>query len=280
MPELPEVETMRRQLTPIVGSEILEVCRPRWRLRPIGMRPAFVHLRKILRNSRVAEITRLGKRIVLWTEKGSCSWALVIEPRMTGCVTLSLPPDDAHTRLVLRLNNEAYPVVYFWDSRGLGQLQLLNREDYSELAQSLGPDALEVSADYLRQRLGRSGRPIKLALMDQQVLAGIGNLYASEILLAAKIHPASRCRNLSDAHWRALVRAIGQVLQRAIEAQGSTLADETYRNPRGQPGTFQFQHYVYQKDGHKCRRCNKAVIMRIRLGGRSTFFCPVCQPIV
>ena len=280
MPELPEVETMRRELRPIEGSKIVEVRQPSSRFRPITLRPNFARLRRGLRGARIAEVARLGKRLVLWTERDSHVQALVIEPRMTGCLTLSSPPDGEHVRLVLRLNHPRFPRLYFWDSRGLGRIELVTPEQYSQLAKTLGPDALEVSADYLRRKLGQSGRPIKLALMDQRIVAGIGNIYASEILFAAAIHPATPCQNLATGHWRRVARAMREVLQRAIKAKGSTLGDGTYKAPDGQPGQYQFCHYVYQKDGQTCLRCKKEVIKRIPLGGRSTFFCPHCQELL
>ena len=280
MPELPEVETMRGQLRPIEGSKIVEVLQPTSRFRPITLRPDFARLRRILRDTRIAEVARLGKRLVLWTEKDSHMQALVVEPRMTGCLTLSSPPDEEHVRLILRLSHPRFPKLYFWDSRGLGRVELVTPEQYSQLAKTLGPDALEVSADYLRRKLGQSGRPIKLALMDQRVVAGIGNIYASEILFAAAIHPASPSQNLAMGHWRKLARAMREVLQQAIKGKGSTLADGTYRAPDGQPGRYQFCHYVYQKDGQRCLRCKKEVIRRFPLGGRSTFFCPHCQKLL
>lgn len=277
MPELPEVETMRRQITPVVGATITGILRPRSTLRPISIRPSFPAMRKALCGGRIEAVERLGKRLILRVLKEGDNHALVIEPRMTGSLTLLRPPDRKHLRLIFQLEGGQYPQLFFWDSRGLGVLHLMSDRKFKQLRQRLGKDAREISARELAEKLSRSSRAIKVALMDQAIVAGIGNLYASEILFHAGIHPATPCRALADPQWRQIVRSMRHVLRRAIEAQGSTLSDGTYRNPMGEKGQFQFSHYVYQKDGELCRRCRTGTITRLKQGGRSTFFCPVCQ---
>ncbi len=144
--------------------------------------------------------------------------------------------------------------------------------------EKLGPDALEISADELRRRLSASRRPIKVALMDQQVLAGIGNLYASEILHRAGLSPQLGCRRLHRGDWAALTDSVREVLQEAIACQGSTLSDGTYRNAHNQAGGYQQRHRVYQRDGKPCLECGRGEVQRIVQAQRSTFFCPICQP--
>ncbi len=277
MPELPEVETMKRHLRHVLGAEVRDLRRPRSSLRPITVRPSFSRVRRVVRHSRLVSIERMGKRLILWAEKDAVKHALVIEPRMTGSITLLPPSDLKHLRLVLELHGAPFSAVYFWDVRGLGVVQLATARGIEQLAQRLGEDALQVRASQLQERLRGSFRPIKLALMDQGVVAGIGNLYASEILFHAGIHPLTACRNLAYHHWRRLVRSVRHVLRRAIATQGSTLGDGTYRNPMGEHGQFQYSHYVYQKEGEMCLRCRRGIIQRIAQSGRSTFFCPVCQ---
>jgi formamidopyrimidine-DNA glycosylase len=278
MPELPEVETMRRQLAPVVGAEIAAVRRPRVPLRSITFRPSLAAIRRRLPGRKIVRLDRLGKRLAFWLEgRNPSPLVLLIEPRMTGCVTFVPLPDRKHIRLVLELKGAPVPAVYFWDVRGLGVVELATPEEWTQLTRRIGPDALLVSARHLQDRLCRAKRPIKTALMDQAVLAGIGNLYASEILFVAGIHPETPCSDLEQAYWRRLCRAMRRVLRRAIEAQGSTLADGTYRTIEGEPGFYQYDHYVYQRTGEACRRCKSGQIRRITQAGRSTFFCPVCQ---
>lgn len=280
MPELPEVETMRRHLAGLIGAKIVEVIRPRSGLRPIKFRPSYRAFRQAAIGSEITGLGRLGKRLVIELAGPENEKAIVFEPRMTGLVTLESPPDEKHVRVVFVLEGSSCPVLHFWDARGLSVLQIMDLLELQALATRLGPDALHVSGDYLQAKLGNSSKPVKLGLMDQAVLAGIGNLYASEILFFAKIHPATPCRAVDAAGWRRIARGIRQVLRAAIDAQGSTLEDGTYRNPQGEVGRYQFSHYVYQKDGQICPRCRRGIIGRIKQGGRSSFFCPVCQPPV
>jgi formamidopyrimidine-DNA glycosylase len=144
--------------------------------------------------------------------------------------------------------------------------------------EKLGPDALALSSDDLRARLRKSRREIKVALLDQRVLAGVGNLYASEILHLAGVHPRRRCHRLTRAQWQSIHAAMLEVLETAIRLEGSTLGDGTYRNALAQSGGYQHQHRVYDRAGQPCGRCGKAAIRRIVQAQRATFFCPCCQP--
>jgi formamidopyrimidine-DNA glycosylase len=142
---------------------------------------------------------------------------------------------------------------------------------------SIGPDALEIAASTLRERLQSSRRDIKVALLDQRALAGVGNLYASELLHLAKIHPQTPCNQLTRPQWQRLHRAMQDVLQRAIQYEGSTLSDGTYRNALNNPGSFQNQHRVYDRANQLCLTCRRGKVQRIVQCGRSTFYCPHCQ---
>jgi formamidopyrimidine-DNA glycosylase len=141
----------------------------------------------------------------------------------------------------------------------------------------LGPDALTLDADRLRTRLGVRRTPLKVALLDQSALAGVGNLYASEILHVARIHPQTRCDALTAAQWRRLATSLHTVLEEAIRYEGSTLADGTYRTVLNNPGGYQNRHRVYDRAGQPCPSCGKSDIRRIVQAQRSTFFCPQCQ---
>ena len=134
-----------------------------------------------------------------------------------------------------------------------------------------------LSAEELREQLCKSRREIKVALLDQRAVAGIGNLYASELLHAAGIDPARRCDLLRPAEWQRIHAAMIEILETAIKYEGSTLGDGTYRNALNQSGSYQNHHRVYDREGELCGGCGKAQIVRIVQAQRATFFCPRCQ---
>jgi formamidopyrimidine-DNA glycosylase len=275
MPELPEVETMRRGIASICGSTIAGAVRLPCRRRPIAIQPRPATLAKRIAGRQIVEVGRLGKRVVLRLDRGD---RLIFEPRMTGLVLVADPPTQGHLRFRLDLADGPIPHVWYWDRRGLGSVRLLaEREFAARLGNgALGPDALELSADALRQRLCRSRRPVKVALLDQKVVAGIGNLYASEILHLAGVHPARRCDLLTASQWHAIHTRMREVLELAIQHEGSTLSDGTYRNALNQNGGYQNLHRVYDRAGQPCRRCAKPIV-RIVQAQRATFYCPLCQ---
>jgi formamidopyrimidine-DNA glycosylase len=278
MPELPEVETMRRGILPVVGSRILGLRHCRSRLRPIDISPRLGDFRRRILGKEITAVGRVGKRVVIELDSGD---RIVIEPRMTGRVLLASPPDTTHMRLIFDLEGGLAPRLVFWDVRGLGVVRLLPQDRFARQLgpEKIGPDALKISAEQLRARLERSRRAIKVALLDQRAVAGIGNLYASEILHRARIHPQRTCDRLEPDQWIALHRAIGEVLEEAILCQGSTLSDGTYRTPSDAAGGYQDRHQVYQRVGQACLRCRRNTIVRLVQVQRSTFFCPACQPL-
>jgi formamidopyrimidine-DNA glycosylase len=276
MPELPEVETMRRGVAVVAGSRICDVRQPRSRLQSITISPPLGSLRRRVVGAVICAVGRVGKRVVLELDNAD---RVVLEPRMSGLILLANPPDEGHLRLVFTLQGRHRQQLLFWDQRGLGVVRLVSAEEFLEHygPQRLGPDALAITPELLRQRLGATRRPIKVALMDQHALAGIGNLYASEILHRARLHPAIACQRLRPLQWRRLHAAMQEVLAEAIRHQGSTLRDGTYRIARNEPGNFQVCHRVYQRHGQQCLQCGRGEIIRIVQAQRSTFFCPACQ---
>jgi formamidopyrimidine-DNA glycosylase len=283
MPELPEVETMRRGIAATVGCRIESVERPRCRLKPILISPKMPQLRRRIVGTEVTASDRIGKRVLLRLDSDD---VLVFEPRMTGLVLLTNPPNRQHLRLQLNLaaaaarngrqTRRSHQLSY-WDRRGLGSVRLLAPPQLEEMASKFGPDALQTTAETLRERLGRSQRAIKVALLDQHAVAGIGNLYASEILHLARIHPQSRCNHLRRPDWQRIASATREVLEAAVRYEGSTLSDGTYRNALNEQGGYQNYHRVYDRAGVLCPACGKAKIQRIVQSQRSTFFCHVCQ---
>src|SRR5437016_4977265 len=191
MPELPEVETMRRGILPIIGARIAGVGVPRSRYRPITIAPKLPAFRRRAVGQEIAGVSRIGKRVVVELESDD---RIVFEPRMTGLVLLAAPPSDEHCRVRILLTGvsqaSAGPSeLLYWDRRGLGSVRLLSADELAArfAEHQIGPDALSVSAHELRQRLTGSRRAIKVALLDQKAIAGVGNLYASEILHVARI---------------------------------------------------------------------------------------------
>jgi formamidopyrimidine-DNA glycosylase len=273
VPELPEVETMRRGILPIVGRRILDFERAPCPRKPILLRPRVDRFRQRVVGRRVEAIERVGKRVLVVLDSAD---AMVFEPRMTGLVLLSDPPDALYLRVRVTLDKSL--ALLYWDRRGLGCVQLLSHiERDKRLGPSaLGPDALSFTPALFRERLGKSRRPVKVALLDQKAIAGIGNLYASEILHLAGIHPARRCHRLSRRHWSAVHASTLEVLHAAIRHEGSTLSDGTYRNALNQAGGYQHQHRVYDRAGQPCPEC-QGEILRVVQAQRSTFFCPACQ---
>lgn len=278
MPELPEVETMRRGILPIVGGRIAGVEVVAGDLRPIRISPRPSMLCRRLVSRRIEAVERYGKRVALRLDNRA---VLVFEPRMTGLILLADPPDIEHLRLRLRLTGGRNRQLLFWDRRGLGSVRLLQpRQLAAEFGpDKLGPDALEIPAAQLCARLRASRRAIKVALLDQRAVAGVGNLYAAEVLHVAGIHPAKRCDRLSAAQWERLHAALQHVLSEAVRYEGSTLADGTYRNALNSPGSYQNHHRVYARAGQACPSCSTGIIRRIVQAQRATFFCPACQPL-
>jgi formamidopyrimidine-DNA glycosylase len=269
---------MRRGIEPIVGNTIRSVSCPPCDRRPIQITPSIDQIDRRLRGKRIIKVARRGKRILLGVEDNQ--W-LVIEPRMTGLMLLVEPPTTAHLRLRIELASSdlASSEVLFWDRRGLGTVRLYSQEEADIIlgTSKIGRDALEITRDELREQLARSRRAIKVALLDQKHVAGIGNLYAAEILHLAEVDPRTRCDRLSKPQWTRIHQAISHVLREAILHEGSTLSDGTYRNALNADGGYQNHHRVYDREDHPCPRCREGIIRRIVQAQRSTFFCPRCQ---
>jgi formamidopyrimidine-DNA glycosylase len=276
MPELPEVETMRRGIRSVVGSRVTDVARVRCKLKPILVRPGIRAFRKRVEGQAIVDVGRIGKRVLLHLERGDI---VVFEPRMTGLVLLADPPDVEHLRFSVELSGGDATQLWYWDRRGLGSVHLFSPVELQQALgpAKLGPDALEVTAADLRRRLRASRRAVKVALLDQRVLAGVGNLYASELLNVARIHPQRPCHRLTRREWERVASALHEVLEEAIRYEGSTLSDGTYRNALNAPGSYQNHHRVYGREGKACRSCGRRPVRRIVQAQRATFFCPNCQ---
>ena len=278
MPELPEVETMVRGIRPHVeGRRIRDVVACPCACKPLLMEPAVATMARRAKGATIRRVWRRAKRVVLDLSSGD---AFVIEPRMTGLMLLDDPPDAEHLRLEWTLSGRRqFNRLWFWDRRGLGTIRLLTPEQQEEVLGlgNLGPDALDMTEAQWIDVCGSTSSAIKVALLNQKKVAGIGNLYASEILHSACIHPEVSARKLRKPQIRRMAEATREILERAIRYEGSTLGDGTYRNALNESGSFQNAHRVYAREGERCPTCERGEIVRLVQAQRSTFFCRVCQ---
>ncbi len=273
MPELPEVETIRRGLIPrLVGCTIKRVLLSNRRLRlPVPR----AKLKGWVQGSQVQSVDRRAKYLLVNMKSGA---VLVLHLGMTGRLaffTNGAPrrPHD-HLRFLLDSGLE----LRFNDVRRFGSIQVLAPEDreppkiFAGLgAEPLGPD---FSTPYLMKMARNRTKPIKNFLMDAKVVVGIGNIYANEILFVAGIKPTRAVRTMGRATWDRVVGATRQVLEKAIACGGTTISD--YVNSSGEAGYFQCELKVYGRGGERCQSCGSE-ISRVVLSGRASFFCPACQ---
>jgi len=272
VPELPEVETVRRGIAPVLEGarlEQVEILDPRL-VRPFD--PVIVAGE--LTGERVVEVGRRGKYLIVRFASGR---SLLIHLRMTGSLRHArrgMLADDPHTRAVVRLDNGTD--VAYRDVRRFGTWELLEeRELAPSLAARLGPEPLgTLSAKRLGRRLAGRRAPLKSALLDQRTIAGLGNIYVDEALWQSRLHPLRPAGGLDGRDLARLHRAIRRVLRTGIERQGATLRD--YALPDGASGTMQEEFHAYGRGGEPCDRCGTP-LARITVGGRTTTFCPRCQ---
>lgn len=278
MPELPEVETMVRGIRPFVeGRRIRELIECPCPCRPLTYKPGLEEITERVRGQLITAVKRRAKRGILELASGE---ALVVEPRMTGLLLLTDAPDPGHLRLEWKLSGrKEFNSLWFWDRRGLGTVTLYEPDAYQALITTghLGRDALEMQPDHWVAVCRQSKRAIKVLLLDQKAVAGIGNLYASEILHRSKIHPMTMANTLTKPQIARLSEAVVHILNEAIRHEGSTLSDGTYRNALNKSGGYQNAHLVYDREGDVCPSCRKGEVQRIVQAQRSTFFCKTCQ---
>lgn len=285
MPELPEVESVRLSLLPhlrgrvvrdvdIRRRDVVRVLGPRGGEKPLPFRQPKPRL---LVGSRIQSVERHGKQLAIIGAKGRSESVLVVHLGMTGQFFCLAPgahlPNPSHVHLLWRLDSGARLVLR--DPRRFGGVWALSDcEALADRWSALGPDAGAITAEQLAPRLARTRRSIKSALLDQTVLAGVGNIYADESLFVAGIHPARIAATLSPDLVARLADAIRSVLARAIDAGGSSVSD--YVNADGLTGTFQLSHAVYGRGGQPCVTCS-TLLKTTRVGGRTTVWCPSCQ---
>ena len=275
MPELPEVETVAQGLRKrALGRRIVSV-EIRHASVIVGSVEEFI---STLQGRRFAKVSRTGKAIAveMTAEDGSASRFLLVRLGMTG--QLIVAPQDApvepHTHVFMRLDDGREELRYR-DARRFGKLRSMTLEEMEKVMGSLGPDAQRVTEPhFLAAMKGRKGA-IKSWLMNQNFVAGLGNIYADEALFEARIHPLTQPGRVSTDKARELYKAVRKVLDHAVSLGGTTFSD--YMDIEGRPGAFLSKLKVYQHTGEPCKRCKHA-IRRIIVGGRSSHFCPHCQP--
>lgn len=268
MPELPEVETVRRSLRPITGTAITGVGVYERRLR----RPVRDDLEAALLGCSFTGFDRLSKYLLCRLSSGA---TLLVHLGMSGTffVRPSGAPRKPHDHVILSLNDGKELV--FNDPRRFGMVHLGHEADFSELARiGLDPLGDHFTQDALWALTRRRAKPIKNLLMDQTLLAGVGNIYANEALFRAGVRPRRQARRLRRAEVDRLHACLQAVLCEAIELGGSSIAD--YRDGRGKSGYFQLRLQVYDRGDEPCTTCEQP-IRRIVIGGRSTFYCSRCQ---
>lgn len=274
MPELPEVETYVRELEPELAGRSVTAAVVNWP--KIIAEPSVEVFQQGMVGQRFVSFGRRGKFMLLGLEGGD---SLIVHLRMTGKLLIQ-PPDtrpDKHTHLVLMLDDDRQ--LHYNDARKFGRLWLVH--DTEPVLQKLGPEPFggDFTDDWLAARLSGRRASIKALLLDQAVVAGVGNIYADEALFGASIHPARMGGTLETEEVERLVESVQDVLGRGIERRGSSLGDsgaQNYVRPGGESGGFQEEHKVFRRTGKPCPVCGTSV-ERIVLAQRSTHFCPNCQ---
>jgi formamidopyrimidine-DNA glycosylase len=273
MPELPEVETAARDLDAQVrGQRISAIEKLDWERMVETPDPAS--FRALLPGRQICSVGRRAKWLLLTLDAG---WTLALHLRMSGSLSVQPAdtPADSYTHLVLALDDGRR--IFFRDLRKFGRARLLDAAGLAALDQAHGPEPLDAAFTpaALAQILQRRQTALKPLLLNQALIAGLGNIYVDESLWRARLHPLRRASSLSVDEIAALHAAIRGVLAQAIDNKGSTLRD--YRNGYGERGSNQDYFDVYGREHKPCRRCDTP-IMRIVVTQRGTHLCPACQP--
>jgi formamidopyrimidine-DNA glycosylase len=291
MPELPEVETTVKGLNAKVLNRTFVSVWSDWK--KIVKKPKdFVQFEKDIKNKKIKKIWRRAKNIIFDLSDGH---SLLIHQKMTGHLLVGRwelkdeqwkpikkgPLNDPYNRflhIIFFLNNGE--MMALSDARKFAKIELQKTDDLlnSKEFKNLGPEPLEKSFTFekFREVLKNKKGKIKQVLMVPEVIAGIGNIYSSEILWWAKINPEKSVANLSEKELRLIYQYIKKVLELGVKLGGESFSD--YRKPDGSKGDFDTERKAYKREGQKCSRC-KTKIKRIKFGGRSAFFCPECQKI-
>lgn len=267
MPELPEVETIARDLSKSLRHKIFSDVRI---FDPFVLRQKSHDFIKRIKGKSFLAITRRGKALIIHLSSGEF---LIVQLMMTGQLVFD-GIKDQHTRVNFIFSDGTN--LLYNDQRRFGQLRVVGNLGEVKHFALLGPEPLsdEFSVGYFREALSKTGRPIKNVLLDHTVVAGIGNIYACEILFRSRINPQKPACRISLNEANQIRQMIIKVLQEAIAYRGSSMRN--YRDGKGQKGLFNERLSVYAREGMNCPRCQRP-ILRIVQSGRSTFYCGHCQ---
>ena len=272
MPELPEVETIVRELrTLVVGRRVERVGVKLNKIIKTGPR----RLTRLLNGAEALGVRRLGKFLVFEFDQDRY---LIVHLKMTGQFAWHDKPGGWPKYVHVKIHFEDGSELLYRDVRQFGRFYGLNSEEYERWLgkTELGPDPFQISTkDFTRRLLGRKGR-IKPLLLNQAFISGLGNIYVDESLFAARIHPIVSAGTLNKAQAQGLHREVVRILKEAIDLRGSTVSN--YKGLSGRSGEFQKFHKVYRRRGEGCVVCGHE-IARMVVGGRGTYFCPACQPL-
>jgi len=273
MPELPEVETTVKDLqTKVLSRTFVDV----WTdAKKIVKKPRdFEEFRKQLKSKKIQKIWRRGKNIILELSEG---YSLLIHQKLTGHLLYGeWKKDRVNTYIHLKFFLDNGEILALSDLRKFAKVELWKTEELLEELENLGPEPLtkdftfEKFKEVLKDKRGK----VKQVLMDQKVIAGIGNIYSDEILWAARVHPFRGVSGLNEGELKRIYQALKKILKKAIELRGESISD--YRDPSGRKGKFDKMRKVYRREGENCSRCG-TIIQRKKIAGRSAHFCPICQ---
>jgi formamidopyrimidine-DNA glycosylase len=271
MPELPEVETIKEDLRElVVGSEIerAEVLAP-----SLVEQPSAEEFASRLEGVRITGARRRAKHLIVELDTGD---TLVFQLKIGGQLLLVPPVEEPETALMLVLVLDHDRQLFLRDETGFTRARLLDADELEERLATLGPEPFdeEFDAGYLQRAIGSRRAQIKPLLLDQKVVSGIGNIYADEILYDARLHPRRKANTISEGEWEALHAAIRSNLAAGVEHRGTTV--RLYKDVLDRPGEHQNYLRVFEKHGRPCPGCRGEVV-REKVSGRPTHFCPACQ---
>ena len=270
MPELPEVETIARQLNEVlVGQRIVKI--------EVLSKKSFVGKKNEIKSKKILGVKRRAKMAIIElasSDQRLASSYLLIHLKMTGQLVYQAT-NSKHTRMIFHLSKGR---LFFNDQRLFGWIKVVDEEGLKREFKNYGPDIIDkaVTNEYFYNALRRSRRAVKLVIIDQTKVAGVGNIYANEGLWRAGINPRRSGNQVSRTESDKLLECLRQVINKGIKYGGATASDNSYVNASGLGGKYQEHFLVYEQAGEKCHKC-KSVIKKVRLGGRGTYFCERCQ---
>ncbi len=284
MPELPEVQTTVSQLKKkALKRAFVDV----WTDSPnlVKKPESFDDFRRKIKGKKIKDIRRRGKNIIFKLSEGQ---SLLIHQKLTGHLLYGYWKEghwqsEEEKKIGEDKMNQYIHLVFFLDNkkeialsdlRKFAKVELASDEEIEKELEDLGPDPLEISFSEFKEAIGSGRSKIKEVLMNQKIISGVGNIYSDEALFRAGIHPLRKVKDLKEKELEKLYRELKRILNKALKVQGTSVSD--YRTPEGKKGEFEKLLKVYRRKGEKCFNCG-AKVERIKIGGRSTHFCPHCQ---